>query len=98
MGMYDVIRYEGKEYQTKDTPMQTLAEYKIRYDELWYNHVEYKWVESDRDLFGGHLEAISSEWERLCDFDGSIQFYDEKVVYLALFWEGRLIRIKQLDR
>ena len=98
MGMYDVVWYKGKEYQTKDTPMQTLAEYSIQDDELWYNNVEYEWVESDRALFGGYLEPISSVWEHLSDFDGSIQFYDEEVKYLALFWEGKMIRFKQLDR
>jgi len=98
MGMFDYISYNGKTYQTKDTPMQTLAEYEIRGHELWYNNVEYEWVENSDDLFGGHLNPISSEWERETDFEGAIRFYDEEADYLALFWEGEMIRIKQLQR
>ena len=97
MGMFDYIRYNGKTYQTKDTPMQTLAEYEIRGSELWYNDVEYEWVENEDDLFGGHLEPISSEWKQMNDFDGAIRFYDENTDYLALFWEGKLIRFKRLN-
>ena len=96
MGMFDYIRYDGKEYQTKDTPAQFMAEYEIRDDELWFNNVEHKWVENADDLFRGHLERVSSEWEHLTDFDGSILFYDTEVDYIALFWEGKMIRIKKL--
>jgi hypothetical protein len=78
--------------------MQILAEYEIRGHELWYNNVEYEWIENGDDLFGGHLNPISSEWERETDFEGAIRFYDEEADYLALFWEGEMIRIKQLQR
>jgi len=97
MGMFDYIRYEGKTYQTKDTPCQFMAEYEIRGDELWYNHVVHKWVDDDKALFGGHLEPISSEWEHVEDFDGTIQFGDLEEDYMALFWEGKMIRIKQME-
>jgi hypothetical protein len=96
MGMFDYIRYEGKTYQTKDTPAQFMAEYEIRGDELWFNDVEHKWIEDSDKLFGGHLEPISSEWKHIKDFDGEIRFYDNKVDFLALFWEGKMIRIKQM--
>jgi hypothetical protein len=97
MGMFDYIRYEGKTYQTKDTSAQFMAEYEIRGDELWFNDVEHKWIEDSDKLFGGHLEPISSEWKRIKDFDGEIRFYDDKVDFLALFWEGKMIRIKQME-
>jgi len=29
MGMFDNIEYRGRQYQTKDTPLQTLDNYKI---------------------------------------------------------------------
>lgn len=97
MGMFDYIRYNGKTYQTKDTRSQFLAEYEIRGDELWYNHVELEWVEDNDALFGGGLEPISSNWERVEDFDGAIWFYDDESEYLALFWEGKMIRFKCLQ-
>jgi len=97
MGMFDYIRYEGKTYQTKDTPAQFMAEYEICGDELWYNNVKHKWVDDDNALFGGHLEPISSEWEHVEDFDGTIEFGDLEEDYIALFWEGKMIRIKQVE-
>jgi len=98
MGMFDYIQYEGKTYQTKDTPAQFMAEYEIYNKELWFNDVEHKWIEDSDKLFGGHLEPISSEWKRIKDFDGEIRFYDDKVDFLALFWEGKMIRIKQMEQ
>ena len=97
MGMFDYIRYNGKTYQTKDTPAQFLAEYEIRDDELWYNNVVHKWIDDSDSLFGGHLEPISSEWEHVEDFDGTIEFGDLEEDYMALFWEGKMIRIKCLQ-
>ncbi len=43
MGMFDYLNYEGKQYQTKDTPQQTLEDYEIRGNELW-------WRKSDDDI------------------------------------------------
>jgi hypothetical protein len=96
--MFDYIRYKGNSYQTKDTPAQFMAQYEIRGDELWYNHVEHEWVEDNDALFGGGLEPISSSWERVEDFDGAIEFGDLEKDFIALFWEGRMIRIKCLQR
>jgi len=97
MGMFDYIRYEGKTYQTKDTPCQFMAEYEIRDDELWFNDVKHKWVDDNDALFGGCLEPVSSEWRRVLSVEGSIRFYDDETDYLALFWEGKMIRIKCLQ-
>lgn len=97
MGMFDRIHYQGVAYQTKDTPSQALSEYEIRDDELWFKNVEYKWVSDEKDLLGGHLERVSEKWEHLDDFSGQVVFYDDKTDYLALFWEGKMIRFKELD-
>jgi len=97
MGMFDYIRYNGKTYQTKDTPAQFMAEYEIRDDELWYNHVVHEWVDDSDSFLGGHLEATSAEWRRLEDFEGELGFYDNETAYFALFWEGEMIRIKCLQ-
>jgi len=95
MGMFDTIYYKGKEYQTKDTPMQCLDVYEIRGDELWFKLVEREWVSDENALLGGYLKAISENWEPLTDFDGSIEFYGEDKRFIALFWEGKMIKIKQ---
>jgi len=96
MGMFDYVYYQGKTYQTKDTPTQLLDEYEIRGAELWYNNVKEEWVESSDDLFGGHLEPISSEWERVTDFDGAIKLLGDDKDYIAVFWKSRMIGIREL--
>jgi len=96
MGMFDYIYHEGREYQTKDTPAQMLDTYEIRGTQLWYKSVYREWVPDSDELFGGHLEPISEEWQYLDDFSGQIVFYDTETDYLALFWEGEMIRIKEL--
>ena len=101
MGMFDHITYLGKQYQTKDTPQQFLAEYEIRGNELWYNDAKYDWVEEDDGLFGGHLKKVSEEWKFCDDFDGLVNFYgstthDGKEYwedYRVLFMDGRIIKV-----
>jgi len=95
MGMFDYIRYNGKTYQTKDTPHQFMGEYEIRGDELWFNNVKYNWVENENSILGGYLETESLEWTCETHFDGTIEFGDLEEDYIALFWEGKMIRIKQ---
>ena len=51
MGMFDSIHFEGKEYQTKDTPEQALDTYEIRGDELWWRKTEHDWVEDEDGNF-----------------------------------------------
>jgi hypothetical protein len=97
MGMFDWLYHNGRCYQTKDTPGQFLGEYEIRGDELWYRDVDHEWVEDSDHLFGGHLEEVSAEWVPLTDFSGSVQYCDNESEYLALFWEGKMIRNKRLD-
>jgi hypothetical protein len=106
MGMFDYIHFEGKEYQTKDTPEQYMATYEIRGDELWSKEVEYEWVEDENALFGGYVNEISHEWSFRKDFDGKIIFYREDmenggyknnawIEYQALFMDGKIIKMEK---
>jgi hypothetical protein len=80
MGMFDYIHYEGKEYQTKDTPNQWLNNYKIEHDQdsghqyLWREEHDSKWVE-DEGLFGGSIVEFNQRWVCCHEFDGNIRFY-----------------------
>jgi len=95
MGMFDTIYYKGKDYQTKDTPTQCLDHYEIRGDELWIKTVEREWVDDENAIIGGYFKRISENWEPITDYDGSIEFYNDEDAYIALFWEGKMIKIKQ---
>lgn len=106
MGMFDYITFEGKEYQTKDTPEQFMANYEIRGDELWYKNVEYEWDKDQDALFGGYLKEISHEWVFCKNFDGKIIFYREDeenggyknnawIEYQALFMDGKIIKMEK---
>jgi hypothetical protein len=106
MGMFDYIRYNEHEYQTKDTPEQGMETYEIRGDELWYKQVEREWVQDGDALFGGYLEEISHEWKFMNKFDGLIRFYrdigkDENGHYIweeykVLFMDGKIIKIEEI--
>lgn len=106
--MFDYLRYEGKQYQTKDTPQQCIDTYEIRGDELWWRKVEYEWVEKKDWIFSGHLNEVSHEW-LFCDrFDGVIDFYREDkdnggweknawIEYHALFNNGKMIKLERKE-
>lgn len=106
MGMFDYVNFEGKQYQTKDTPQQSMDTYEIRGDELWWRKVEYEWVEEKDWIFSGRLNEVSHEW-LFCDrFDGVIDFYREDkdnggweknawVEYHALFNNGKMIKLER---
>jgi hypothetical protein len=110
MGMFDNIFYEGKEYQTKDTPCQTLDKYKIEHDQdsghiyLWHEDYDAEWVEDNDGLLGGYLNQFNHRWVHCWDFDGNIRFYrtenkgDSWIEYSALFMDGQLLRIKRIDK
>lgn len=105
MGMFDKLIYNGKEYQTKDTPAQSIATYEIRNNELWYKDTQYKWVEEPDNLFGGYLEEISHKWVPMTDFNGVINFYiykQRKITeepyeeeYHSLFVNGKVLKIER---
>jgi hypothetical protein len=104
MGMFDNIMYKGRQYQTKDTPLQTLDNYKIEQDQdsghwrLWHKEYDSEWVE-DEGLFGGTIVQSNERWICCDDFDGVIRFYwyrseEDQEVYEALFMDGRMLKIK----
>lgn len=106
MGMFDNILYKGREYQTKDTPMQGLCLYEIRGNELWYKNVEYEWIDGDGP-FGGYMNEVSHKWEFCSNFDGSVRFYredkerggyknDQWIEYKALFMDGKIIKFQRI--
>ena len=80
MGLFDYLHYEGKEYQTKDTPSQCLNIYKIEQDQdsghqyLWRTECDSEWVE-DEGLFGGSIKESNQRWVCCHEFDGNIRFY-----------------------
>lgn len=83
MGMFDYITYEDEQYQTKDTPNQSIANYKIEIDQdsghsyLWYEECDAEWVEDGGGWLGGYLKTSNHHWIRCDDFDGLIRFYRE---------------------
>ena len=102
MGMFDYIRYQGHEYQTKDTPRQLMDNYEIRDDgTLWYENYDGDWMEDDDKFFGGYYEKKNVRWEPLMDFDGLIRFYraganrDTWIEYKALFMDGKIIKFTE---
>lgn len=106
MGMFDYVNFEGKQYQTKDTPEQTMDTFEIRGDELWWRKVEYEWFEDKDSMFGGYLKEISHEWLFCEKFDGVIDFYrqdsdnggwekDAWIEYHSLFNNGKMIKLER---
>ena len=83
MGMFDYIYYEGNKYQTKDTPMQALDNYKIQHDQdsghiyLWHEDYDAEWIKDDDHPFGAYLKQSNHRWVHCWDFDGNIRFYRE---------------------
>jgi hypothetical protein len=101
MGMFDYINYKGNQYQSKDTPQQTMDTYEIRGDELWWKKTEYEWTESE-SLFGGYMKEISHEWVFCEEFDGRIVFYrstggDSWEEYKMLFMDGKIIKMEKVE-
>jgi len=105
MGMFDNILYKGRQYQTKDTPLQTLDNYKIEQNQddghwyLWHEEYDAEWIEEDGQLFGGSIRQSNHRWVACQDFDGEIRFYwysseDDQEEYRALFMDVRMLKIK----
>ena len=104
MGMFDNIEYKGRQYQTKDTPLQTLDNYKIEQDQdsghwhLWHEEYDAEWVDGE-GLFGGSMKQSNHRWVQCADFDGEIRFYyyrsnEDQEEYRALFMDGRMLKIR----
>jgi hypothetical protein len=107
MGMFDNIHYRGREYQTKDTPLQTLDNYKIAQDQytghwwLWHEEYDAEWVVGE-GLFGGSIKKSNHRWVHCSDFSGDIRFYyytreEGREEYLATFLEGHMRKIRMLE-
>ena len=98
MGMFDNIEYRGRQYQTKDTPLQTLDHYKIEQDQdsghwyLWHEEYDSEWVEGE-GLFGGTIVQSNERWVCCHDFDWYKSEEDQEE-YEALFMDGRMLKIK----
>ena len=105
MGMFDNIEYQGRQYQTKDTPLQTLDNYKIEQDQdsghwrLWHEEYDSEWVDSEDGFLGGSIVQSNERWVCCDNFDGLIRFYyyrsdEDQEEYEALFMDGRMLKIK----
>ena len=105
MGMFDNLEYRGRQYQTKDTPLQTLDNYKIEQDQtsgdwyLWHEEYDSEWVDSADGFLGGTVVQNNERWVCCDDFDGEIRFYyyrseEDQEEYKALFMDGRLLKIR----
>ena len=104
MGMFDNIEYKGDQYQTKDTPCQSLDNYKIEQSQddghwyLWHEEYDSEWDDHE-GLFGGSIRQFNQRWVACEDFDGSLRFYwyiseEDQEVYEALFMDGQMLKIK----
>jgi hypothetical protein len=104
MGMFDYMHYRGREYQTKDTPAQSLDNYKIEQDQdsghwyLWHEEYDAEWIDGD-GLFGGVIKQSNQRWVQCDDFDGLIRFYyyrneQDQEEYQALFMDGQMLKIR----
>lgn len=103
--MFDNIHYKGRQYQTKDTPLQTLDNYKIELDQdsghwyLWHEEYDSEWIDDEDSLFGTTRVQSNERWVCCHDFDGLICFYywrseEDQEEYEALFMDGRMLKIK----
>jgi len=107
MGMFDNIEYKGDQYQTKDTPCQSLDNYKIEQNQddghwyLWHEEYDTEW-DDDEGLFGGSIRQFNQRWVACQDFDGNLRFYrsDKEnpncwIEYRSLFMDGRMLKLKE---
>ena len=108
MGMFDYIQYEGKEYQSKDTPNQLCDRYKIERDhqnKLRLYHEAYKaeWIKNEKTISGYEMKTSDHRWEHCNDFDGVINFYRQDrpieawVEYKALFMNGVALKLEKIE-
>ena len=105
MGMFDYVRYNGVEYQTKDTPAQLLDYYDIHEDgTLWHNNYDCEWVEEEEHILKGYLRQFN-ERKEFCDkFIGEIRFYrnigkkyKQWEEFSAYFVNGKMREIHQIS-
>jgi hypothetical protein len=104
MGMFDYVQYQGKQYQSKDTPNQLMDNYKIEVDQetgqeqLWSEEYDSEHIKDEEHPFGGYIKQSNERWVFLEDFDGLVKIYrqsDDKkfwITYKFLFMNGRMIK------
>jgi len=104
MGMFDYVQYQGKQYQSKDTPNQLMDNYKIEVDQesgqehLWVEEYDTEHIKDEEHMFGGYIQQSNERWVFLEDFDGLVKIYrqsDDKkfwITYKFLFMNGRMIK------
>ena len=105
MGMFDYVRYNGHQYQTKDTPAQLLDHYEIREDgTLWHTAYDVEWVEDDAYFLKAYLRHFNEREEFCGDFIGEIRFYRQldkeyKIweEYSAYFVKGQMREIHKIS-
>ena len=108
MGMFDNIEYKGDQYQTKDTPCQSLDNYKIEQNQddghwyLWHEEYDVDWIEEADRFGGGYMKQYNQRWVCCHEFDGSLRFYrslkedrSRWIEYRSLFMDGRMLKIKE---
>jgi hypothetical protein len=104
MGLFDYVQYQGKQYQSKDTPNQMMDKFKIEVDQesgqeqLWIEEYDCEYIKDEEHLLGGYLRQFNEHWVFMEDFDGLVKIYwqsDDKkkcIVYKFLFMNGRMIK------
>lgn len=78
MGMFDWVEWEGRQYQTKDTPRQFCDNYRI--DEngvLWVEEYDAEWVQDSNHVFGAYIDQKNRRWRPCEEFSGKMRFYRE---------------------
>jgi len=104
MGMFDYITYNGNKYQTKNTPSQSIDNYEIRNNQLWYEDYDAEWIDAERGSFLGHIEKKNLRWTFCEKFIGEIRFYrllNRKTStleeYSSYFYKGQLKELHLLE-
>jgi hypothetical protein len=104
MGLFDYVHYQGKEYQSKDTPNQATDNFKIEHDQesghefLWLEEYDSEWVDEHDTFLGGYIKKFNERWIRCDEFDGLIKIYRQKedksgwITYKFLFMNGQMIK------
>ena len=79
MGMFDWVEWEGKRYQSKDTPNQLCDEYRIDdLGRLWVEEYDAEWVRDETNtLFGMRMDTSNHRWRECVEFTGTMRFYRE---------------------
>lgn len=98
MGMFDWVEFEGKRYQSKDTPRQLCDEYRIDENgELWVEEYDAEWIADADSMFGGYLRQYNQRWRSCKEFSGTMRFYREdreRGGYQADAWNEWLAEFK----